>query len=346
MYSDQTNSSVNSGTAYHAYGYWKLWPAPAHNNAFNHLYYNPMLTYSPPAHDDGTFFDSMDAAHTTNWTQVPVDPWASTVVYADLTANVIVGQWCNSDWSVGHEDDPAYCRTNGVGPTSTSAALATPDGDYLYPSVPSGINPFYNLGYASDNLNAATNKYTIGMSIAYSKVSSTDKSAVNSSVWSLADATGSAKSSANYYENDNVLWCDATAANWPQTGNAADADLQRRADADLHRLRLGRVHRRHADLHGHGADLQIERADVRQQDHGAILPDAAGADVRQHHGTDLQRLPDADLHQHPGSDLQRLPDADLRPGLADLQQRQDTDVQPVEQVRDQRLDVLHQRGLP
>ena len=219
LYSDQTNPNVNSGTAYNAYGYWKLWPAPAHNNAFNHLYYNPMLTYLPPVHDDGTSFDSMDAAHTTNWTKVPVDPFAASIVYADLTANVTVGQWCNSDWSVGHEDDPAYCRTNGVGPTSTSAVLASADGDYLYPSVPSGINPFFNLGYASDNLNRAdSTKYTIGMSIAYSKVSSADKSAVNSSVWSLTAATGSAKNSADYYENDNMLWCDATAANWPHTG--------------------------------------------------------------------------------------------------------------------------------
>ncbi len=259
---------------------------------------------------------------------------------------MIVGQWCNSDWSVGHEDDPAYCRTNGVGPTSTSAALATPDGDYLYPLVPSGINPFYNLGYASDNLNAATNKYTIGMSIAYSKVSSTDKSAVNSSVWSLTDATGSAKNSADYYENDNVLWCDATAANWPHTGTPQTQTCNGAQTQTCTGFVSGRVHRRHADLRGHGANLQIERADLRQQDHGAILPDAADADVRQHHGTDLQRLPDADLHQHPGSDLQRLPDADLRPGIADLQQRQDPDVQHVEQVRDQRLDVQHQCGLP
>jgi type IV pilus assembly protein PilY1 len=218
LYSDQINPNINSGTAYSAYGYWKLWPAPAHNNAFNHLYYNPMLTYAPPVHDDGTSFDSMDAGHTSNWTKVPIDPFAATIAYADLTANVTVGQWCNSDWSVGHEDDPAYCRTNGAGPTSTSAALATTDGDYLYPYVPSGINPFYNLGYKSDNINAATNKYTIGMSIAYSKVSSTDKSAINSSVWNLTNSGGSAKDSKYYFENDNVLWCDATATNWPHTG--------------------------------------------------------------------------------------------------------------------------------
>ena len=218
LYSDQTNPNINSGTAYNAYGYWKLWPAPAHNNAFNHLYYNPMLTYAPPVHADGTSYDSMNATNTTSWTKVPVDPFASTIVYADLTANVTVGQWCNSDWSVGHEDDPAYCRTNGVGPTSTSAALATSDGDYLYPYVPSGINPFYNLGYKNDNVNPDTNKYTIGMSIAYSKVSSTDKSAVNASVWNLGDSSGSAKDSKYFFENDNVLWCDATAANWPHGG--------------------------------------------------------------------------------------------------------------------------------
>jgi type IV pilus assembly protein PilY1 len=210
LYSDQTNSDINSNAPYSAYGYWKLWPAPAHNNALNHMYYNPMLTYEPPAHADGTSFDSMNAANTSNWTQVPVDPWASTVRKVDLTANVKVGQWCNSDWNVGFENDPLHCRTNGAGATAADSATASVDGEYAYPWVPAGINPFYNLGYASDNNNAAPSKYTIGMSIAFTKVDPSTKA--------LSAAWTGAQDSKYFYENDNVLWCDTTAANWPQTG--------------------------------------------------------------------------------------------------------------------------------
>ncbi len=207
LYSDQTNSNVNGGAPYSAYGYWKLWPAPVHNNALNHMYYNPMLTYEPPVHDDASSFDSMNAANTSNWTHVPVDPWASPVVYIDLTANVTVGQWCNSDWSVGHENDPAYCRTNGVGASAPDAATASSDGDYLYPWVPAGIQPFNNLGYQGDNINPTAGSNTIGMSIAYSKV--------NSGTKALLAAWTTAQDSKYFYENDNILWCNPSATKWP-----------------------------------------------------------------------------------------------------------------------------------
>ena len=60
------------------YEYWLLWPAPAHNSALNKLYYNPRLTYDPPIGDDGNPLPNMNAANTSNWTQVPADPWAAT----------------------------------------------------------------------------------------------------------------------------------------------------------------------------------------------------------------------------------------------------------------------------
>ena len=50
------------------------WPAPAHNAAMNRLYYNPRITYEPPANADGTSWPSMSAANTTSWTKVPADP--------------------------------------------------------------------------------------------------------------------------------------------------------------------------------------------------------------------------------------------------------------------------------
>ena len=45
----------------------------------------------------------------------PWAPWPAPVRFIDLTAPVTVGLWCNSDWSIGNESNPAYCRTNGTG---------------------------------------------------------------------------------------------------------------------------------------------------------------------------------------------------------------------------------------
>src|SRR5438552_47007 len=102
------------------YEYWTLWPAPVHNGAFNHAYYDPRLTYVPPVDANGTDYPQM-----TNWTHVPADPWAPSVRYVDLTAKVTVGLWCNSDWSVGHENDPSYCRTNGTGASAATTSTYT-----------------------------------------------------------------------------------------------------------------------------------------------------------------------------------------------------------------------------
>ena len=130
-----------SPKAGNVYEYWSLWPAPAHNSELNHLYYNPRITYDPPVDSAGVSYPQMNAANTANWTHVVADPWAESLAYVDLTAQVTVGIWCNSDWSVGHEDDSAYCRTNGTGPGATSSTKATANGDYRYPWAPPGINP-------------------------------------------------------------------------------------------------------------------------------------------------------------------------------------------------------------
>ena len=56
------------------YEYWTMWPAPVHNSEFNHIYYNPRLTYEPPLRANGSSFPQMNAANTVNWTKVPADP--------------------------------------------------------------------------------------------------------------------------------------------------------------------------------------------------------------------------------------------------------------------------------
>jgi type IV pilus assembly protein PilY1 len=178
------------------YEYWTLWPAPAHNAELNHVYYNPRTQYDPPVNADGTSYPQMNAGNTSNWTLVPADPWAATVQYVDLTAGVTIGQWCNSDWSIGHESDPAYCRTNGTGASAATSSTASADGDYSYPWAPPGIDP--------------STASTTASSIAYSKV--------DSSTFALTPAWATAQDPKYFYENDNILWCDATSMSWPQGG--------------------------------------------------------------------------------------------------------------------------------
>src|ERR1700687_4194716 len=174
------------------YEYWTLWPAPAHNSELNKVYYNPRLTYDPPVNADGTSYPQMNV-----WTRVPADPWASIIQYIDLTQPVTIGLWCNSDWSIGQETNPAYCRTNGTGVSAATASTATPDGDYNYPWAPAGINP--------------GNGPTIAKSIAWSKVDTGRGNA-------LRPAWLTAQDPKYYYENDNILWCDATNPLWPRQG--------------------------------------------------------------------------------------------------------------------------------
>ncbi len=178
------------------YEYWTLWPAPVHNTELNHAYYNPRLTYEPPVNADGSSYPQMNAANTVNWTHVPADPWASTIQYVDLTKQVTVGLWCNSDWSQGLENDPRYCRTNGVGPTATSSSASSVDGDYSYPWAPPGIDP--------------TAGSSTALSIAYAKV--------NSTTHALLAAWSTAADPKYYYENDNIIWCNSTSPLWPDYG--------------------------------------------------------------------------------------------------------------------------------
>jgi hypothetical protein len=77
----------------------------------------------------------MNATNTANWTHVWADPWAETKTYVDLTAQVTVGLWCNSDWSLGQETSSTYCRTNGTGSGARPSKTATANGDYRYPYV-------------------------------------------------------------------------------------------------------------------------------------------------------------------------------------------------------------------
>jgi len=179
-----------------AYEYWTLWPAPVHNTELNRAYYNPRITYQPPVRADGSSYPQMNAANTINWTHVPADPWAATVRYVDLTSQVTIGFWCNSDWSQGLEGDPRYCRTNGTGPGAASSSASSPDGDYSYPWAPPGIDP--------------TAGSSTALSIAFGKVDNASHA--------LLPAWATARDPKYFYQNDNVIWCDATSPLWPNYG--------------------------------------------------------------------------------------------------------------------------------
>jgi type IV pilus assembly protein PilY1 len=203
------------------YEYWSLWPAPAHNSELNHLYYNPRINYDPPVDSAGNPYPQMSAANTANWTHVPADPWAPTIKYVDLTAQVTIGMWCNSDWSIGHENESAYCRTNGTGAGAATSSTATANGDYRYPWAPPGINP-------DDGVQPTTAK-----SIAFSKVAFN----IATHTYNLQPAWATARDPKYFYENDNILWCDPTNALFPARGtistgtcNAAPPTLQHCVD--------------------------------------------------------------------------------------------------------------------
>jgi hypothetical protein len=183
----------------------------------NHVYYNPRLQYDPPAYPDASSFPQMTSANTNGWKTVPADPYfnsadpldCKTAPCVDLTALVTVGLWCNSDWTQGNDDggkpfasNPAYCRTNGVVAAAASGAPAA-TGDYLYPWLPSGVTPVVS---------------SAAISYIASKVDMTPTLVTpipgNATVLPNWD---SVKNTKYFFQNENVLWCDITSSEWPQT---------------------------------------------------------------------------------------------------------------------------------
>lgn len=117
---------VSSGFAAMNPGY----DEPMFASEFNRMYYNPNITYAPPADGNGnqataafpngacgpnfltgctTIFRMMNAANTVNWTRVPKDmfalqpasmpiPSAPAANYVSLAATVAMPMFCNTDW--------------------------------------------------------------------------------------------------------------------------------------------------------------------------------------------------------------------------------------------------------
>jgi type IV pilus assembly protein PilY1 len=190
------------------YEYWLFWPAPVHNSAVNALYYDPLLTYEPPVDDTGASYPQMNDANTSAWTKVPADPWAPVIQLIDLTAKVNMGLWCNSDWSLGLSTDTTHCRVNGSGAAAFASVPAVDGQDYTYPWAPGDPSQgaFTVATYASGTTTTtyAAQKVTLNANLAGTGVKA---------LWAIA------KNEKYFYENENVIWCDPTNPNWPQTGS-------------------------------------------------------------------------------------------------------------------------------
>ncbi len=107
---------------------------------FNKQYYNPKIHYGVPIKADGSFYDSMTAANTGNWTRVPGDGFGarSTDMYGNSigTSNLVTGfpdlQWC---------DNNGNCRSN-------TATYTYPNNTYYNASGKNGNPYYYTIGVA------------------------------------------------------------------------------------------------------------------------------------------------------------------------------------------------------
>ena len=134
-----------------AYGNTPTGPAPVMAAAFNAMFYNPNVTYTAPLKYDGTSYPDQNAANTTNFTRVQVDPYLFPTKYVNLTLKVSVGVWCNTTYA-GNFTAPTgaasdrngltiggdYCRINGYTYALGGNGAPAIKGDYNYPFAKRG----------------------------------------------------------------------------------------------------------------------------------------------------------------------------------------------------------------
>jgi type IV pilus assembly protein PilY1 len=167
---------------------------------FNHLAYDPDVTYQPPLKADGTpltfnvgivtdkFGNQIDLK------QVQSDPYLSAATTVDLSVNVSVPLFCNTDWpiitnppAVGEVGNAAgeyiagagaYCRINGTAYDANANGAPAVSNDYNY--------PWPKVGAA-------------------------------------AGAVGVPNAAAYFWRQNSQrqIWCNTGAADWPQTCNGA-----------------------------------------------------------------------------------------------------------------------------
>lgn len=118
----------------------KVGDPPYYANAFNGVYYNPAITYTPPKNADGTSKTSY-----TTWTAVPKDAYG---VQSSSNTNLTTGYqdtvWCDTDNPDQSEIDnagpaTATCRE----PLNSSGEYVYPDGTYVYRKARYGGPVYY-----------------------------------------------------------------------------------------------------------------------------------------------------------------------------------------------------------
>ncbi len=140
---------------------------PFLDSDFNHLTYNPNVTYTAPIKANGTSYPDQNAATTTNWTKVQSDPYLTPATTVNLTPAVAVPVYCDSDWplttTVGNANGEylagsgADCRINGTqydAAASTGAPAITDDYNYPWQNnvAPNGAQYFFRGGGAAKSL--------------------------------------------------------------------------------------------------------------------------------------------------------------------------------------------------
>ena len=140
---------------------------PFLDSDFNHMAYNPNVTYTAPIQAGGASYPDQNAAQTTNWTKVQSDPYLSPATTVSLTPMVAVQVFCDSDWplttTVGNANGEylagtgADCRINGTkydAAASTGAPAATDDYNYPWQNnvAPGGAQYFYRGNGAAKSL--------------------------------------------------------------------------------------------------------------------------------------------------------------------------------------------------
>jgi type IV pilus assembly protein PilY1 len=129
------------------YGSSSYGPPAVMTSSFNAMFYNPAVTYTAPLKYDGTSYNDMTAGNTTNWTQVPADPYLFPAKYVNLQTKVSVGIWCNTDYADkttngdGTRISGDHCRINGYPYAAGSNGAPAVKGDYNYPYARNAAGP-------------------------------------------------------------------------------------------------------------------------------------------------------------------------------------------------------------
>ena len=127
---------------------------PYSANAFNGIYYNPLVTYTPPVKWDGTSFLSQNSANTAGWTKVYDSPAANDdpfIAYVNNTSpstTNIVSQFREAFFCTNNSGNT--CKRNGIDAADTTnkifdywQPMSTASGganDAAFPKTVSGTN--------------------------------------------------------------------------------------------------------------------------------------------------------------------------------------------------------------